>query len=71
MTVTVTVKKKRKSGRSAPTVYLTEEIASELARESQRQDRTPSWLAQQAWKLAKEQIKKMRFEDVDTRTDHK
>ena len=48
--------KTERTGR-ATSVYLGEDIEAELRTEGARLDRTPSWLLQHAWRIAKEQIK--------------
>lgn len=40
-------------------LYFPEEMLSEIERESQRQDRSLSWIVQQAWKIARADIKRM------------
>ncbi len=40
-------------------LYFPEEMLSEIERESQRQDRSLSWIVQQAWKIARGDIKRM------------
>lgn len=48
--------KTERTGR-ATSVYLGNEVEAELRTEGARLDRTPSWLLQRAWRIAKEQIK--------------
>ena len=38
------------------TIYMPAEMADELKKVSQEQDRTSSWLLKRAWKLSKEKI---------------
>lgn len=38
-------------------LLLDKAIQDEIRRESERQDRSASWVLQQAWKLARERIK--------------
>jgi uncharacterized small protein (TIGR04563 family) len=40
-------------------LYFPEEMLAEIERESQRQDRSLSWIVQQAWKIARNDIKRM------------
>jgi len=40
-------------------LYFPEEMLAEIERESQRQDRSLSWIVQQAWKIARADIKRM------------
>jgi uncharacterized small protein (TIGR04563 family) len=47
----VTVTDKRKQS-----LYFPEDMLSEIQAEARRQDRSLSWIVQQAWRLAKEEI---------------
>lgn len=38
--------------------YLPQDTIDEIAKEAVRQDRSLSWVVQQAWKLARERIQK-------------
>lgn len=38
-------------------LYFPEEMLKEIQEEANRQDRSLSWIVQQAWKLARERIK--------------
>ena len=40
-------------------LYFPEEMLEEIQREAGRQDRSISWIVQQAWKVARAQIKKI------------
>lgn len=40
-------------------VYFPAEMAEEISKEAARQERSTAWLIQQAWKLARETIRKM------------
>jgi uncharacterized small protein (TIGR04563 family) len=40
-------------------LYFPEEMLAEISKEADRQDRSMSWIVQQAWKMAREQV--MRF----------
>ncbi len=40
-------------------LYFPEEMLMEIQREAERQDRSLSWIVQQAWKVARADIKKM------------
>lgn len=42
------------------TIYLPEELLEELKREAERQDRSFSWLLQEAWLISRGQIKSWR-----------
>ena len=39
------------------TLYFPEEMLKEIQEEATRQDRSLSWVVQQAWKIARERIK--------------
>mgnify|MGYP001570176229 CR=1 FL=1 len=41
------------------TVYFPPEVLAEIEREAKRQDRSLPWLMQRAWKLAKEELRKV------------
>lgn len=40
-------------------LYFPEEMLAEIQREAERQDRSLSWIVQQAWKVARPDIRKM------------
>jgi uncharacterized small protein (TIGR04563 family) len=40
-------------------LYFPEEMLVEIQREAERQDRSLSWIVQQAWKLARADMKKI------------
>lgn len=40
-------------------LYFPEEMLKEIERESGRQDRSLSWIVQQAWKIARADLKRM------------
>lgn len=40
-------------------LYFPEEMLEEIQREANRQDRSISWIVQQAWKVARGDIRKM------------
>lgn len=40
-------------------LYFPEEMLEEIQREASRQDRSISWIVQQAWKVARGDIRKM------------
>lgn len=44
-------------------LYFPEEMLAEIQREAQRQDRSLSWIVQQAWRLARVELK--RFPSVN------
>ena len=44
-------------------LYFPEDMLEEISKEAMRQDRSLSWVVQQAWKIAKESIG--RFPSVD------
>jgi uncharacterized small protein (TIGR04563 family) len=61
--------KKREGARPGPSdkrkqsLYFPEEMLREIQEEANRQDRSLSWIVQQAWKLARGEI--MRFPSVN------
>lgn len=40
-------------------LYFPEEMLEEIQREAMRQDRSMSWIVQMAWKLARNEIRKL------------
>jgi uncharacterized small protein (TIGR04563 family) len=40
-------------------LYFPEEMLAEIQREANRQDRSLSWIVQQAWKVARSEIRKL------------
>jgi len=48
--------KKDRKRKDRATIYLPDDLAEELVRESIRQDRSISWLARCAWEIAKDKI---------------
>ena len=40
-------------------LYFPEEMLAEIQREANRQDRSLSWIVQQAWKVARSDIRKL------------
>jgi uncharacterized small protein (TIGR04563 family) len=40
-------------------LYFPEEMLSDIKREALRQDRSLSWIVQQAWRIARDEIKKL------------
>ena len=40
-------------------LYFPEEMLSDIKREAVRQDRSLSWIVQQAWRLARDEIRKL------------
>lgn len=47
------------SGGCKQSLYFPEEMLLEMQREARRQDRSLSWIVQQAWKLARGDLKKI------------
>ena len=53
-------------------LYFPEEMLKEIQEEANRQDRSLSWVVQQAWKIARERIKSFpAVNDVAGAPDHK
>jgi uncharacterized small protein (TIGR04563 family) len=40
-------------------LYFPEDMLTEIQREAERQDRSMSWIVQQAWKLARAEMKRI------------
>ncbi|RME22935.1 MAG: TIGR04563 family protein [Deltaproteobacteria bacterium] len=47
-------------------LYFPEEMLAEIKREALRQDRSLSWIVQQAWRIARDEIKKFPSINLDT-----
>ena len=47
-------------------LYFPEEMLADIKREALRQDRSLSWIVQQAWRIAREDIKKFPSINLDT-----
>ena len=47
-------------------LYFPEDMLSDIKREALRQDRSLSWIVQQAWRIAREEIKKFPSINLDT-----
>ena len=47
------------SGGCKQSLYFPEDMLLEMQREARRQDRSLSWIVQQAWKLARGELKKI------------
>jgi uncharacterized small protein (TIGR04563 family) len=54
-------------------LYFPEEMLKEIQNEANRQDRSLSWIVQQAWKIARSEIKKLPSVNdvIPGATDHK
>ncbi len=48
-------------------LYFPEEMLTEIKREAVRQDRSLSWIVQQAWRIAREEIRK--FPSINLESD--
>ena len=48
-------------------LYFPEDMLAEIKREALRQDRSLSWIVQQAWRIAREEIRK--FPSINTGAD--
>lgn len=51
------------SDKRKQSLYFPEDMLNEIAAEANRQDRSLSWIVQQAWRIARGEI--MRFQSVD------
>lgn len=47
------------SGGCKQSLYFPEDMLLEMQREARRQDRSLSWIVQQAWKLARSELKRI------------
>ncbi len=47
-------------------LYFPEDMLTEIKREALRQDRSLSWIVQQAWRIAKDEIKKFPSINIDS-----
>jgi uncharacterized small protein (TIGR04563 family) len=47
------------SGGCKQSLYFPEDMLQEMQREARRQDRSLSWIVQQAWKLARSELRKI------------
>jgi uncharacterized small protein (TIGR04563 family) len=55
----MTEKKSSQTDKRKQSLYFPEEMLSDIKREALRQDRSLSWIVQQAWRLARNEIKKL------------
>ena len=60
-------KKNVQTDKRKQSLYFPEEMLSEIKREALRQDRSLSWIVQQAWRIAREDIRK--FPSINTVDD--
>jgi uncharacterized small protein (TIGR04563 family) len=51
------------SDKRKQSLYFPEDMLNEIAAEANRQDRSLSWIVQQAWRIARSEI--MKFQSVD------
>ncbi|HOX43139.1 MAG TPA: TIGR04563 family protein [Myxococcota bacterium] len=56
--------KSRLTDKRKQSLYFPEDMLAEIKREALRQDRSLSWIVQQAWRIAREDIKK--FPSINT-----
>jgi len=56
--------KGRLTDKRKQSLYFPEDMLAEIKREALRQDRSLSWIVQQAWRIAREDIKK--FPSINT-----
>jgi len=54
----MTDKKINQTDKRKQSLYFPEDMLAEIKREALRQDRSLSWIVQQAWRIARENIKK-------------
>ncbi len=60
-------KKTTQTDKRKQSLYFPEDMLAEIKREALRQDRSLSWIVQQAWRIARENIKK--FPSINTGLD--
>ncbi len=60
-------KKTTQTDKRKQSLYFPEDMLAEIKREALRQDRSLSWIVQQAWRIARENIKK--FPSINTGMD--
>jgi len=60
-------KKATQTDKRKQSLYFPEDMLSEIKREALRQDRSLSWIVQQAWRIAREEIRK--FPSINTGLD--
>jgi uncharacterized small protein (TIGR04563 family) len=60
-------KKNVQTDKRKQSLYFPEEMLSEIKREALRQDRSLSWIVQQAWRIARDDIRK--FPSINTNFD--
>ncbi len=63
----MTDKKVNQTDKRKQSLYFPEDMLAEIKREALRQDRSLSWIVQQAWRIARENIKK--FPSINTGMD--
>ena len=56
----------RQADKRKQSLYFPEEMLAEIKREALRQDRSLSWIVQQAWRIARDEIKKFPSINLDT-----
>lgn len=47
-------------------LYFPEDMLTEIKKEAMRQDRSLSWIVQQAWRISREEIKKFPSINIDS-----
>ena len=50
-------------------LYFPEEMLTEIKKEAMRQDRSLSWIVQQAWRISREEIRKFPSVNLDSDDD--
>ncbi len=60
-------KKPPQTDKRKQSLYFPEDMLAEIKREALRQDRSLSWIVQQAWRIAREEIRK--FPSINTGMD--
>lgn len=60
-------KKSSQTDKRKQSLYFPEDMLAEIKREALRQDRSLSWIVQQAWRLSRDKIKE--FPSINTGLD--
>jgi uncharacterized small protein (TIGR04563 family) len=60
-------KKGSQTDKRKQSLYFPEDMLAEIKREALRQDRSLSWIVQQAWRISREEIRK--FPSINTDYD--
>lgn len=60
-----------KAAKKKVTLYLAEDVLDSILEEANRLDRSPSWIVQQSWKTAREELRRLPgIENYDANRAH-